>query len=93
MSFNVCLNYCLALETNPLNNLFDLFYDLDFIFLSDDKTISLNYRLIEIINIYYFIQVNSVPTVVAIKNGKSVDKLVGLIDDDKIRSFVKKAVE
>jgi thioredoxin 1 len=38
-------------------------------------------------------KVNSVPTVIAIKNGKIVDKAVGLMDDDKIRKFVKDAME
>ena len=37
--------------------------------------------------------VNSVPTVIAIKNGKEVGKFVGLMDDDKIKKFVKDAIE
>ncbi len=36
--------------------------------------------------------VNSVPTVIAMKNGKEVGKFTGLIDEDKIKQFVKTAV-
>merc|ERR1711974_372264 len=35
-------------------------------------------------------QVQAVPTVVAFKNGKMVDKFVGLIDDDKLDAFITK---
>ncbi len=38
-------------------------------------------------------QVNSVPTVIAVRDGKKVAQFVGLLDDDKIRSFVKTAIE
>ena len=38
-------------------------------------------------------KVNSVPTVIAVKNGKEVGKFVGLIDDDRIRKFVKDAMD
>ncbi len=38
-------------------------------------------------------KVNSVPTVIAIKNGKEVGKIVGLMDDDRIKKFVKDAIE
>ncbi|XP_013417621.1 thioredoxin, mitochondrial [Lingula anatina] len=34
--------------------------------------------------------VTAVPTVVAIKNGQSVDKFMGLVDDDIIQSFIRK---
>ena len=35
----------------------------------------------------------SVPTVIAMKNGKEVGKFTGLIDEDKIKTFVKNAIE
>lgn len=38
-------------------------------------------------------KVSSVPTVVAIKNGKEVGKFIGLIEEDKIKKFIKDAVE
>ena len=38
-------------------------------------------------------KVNSVPTVVAIKNGKEVGKFVGLMDDDRLKKFVKDAID
>ena len=38
-------------------------------------------------------KVNSVPTVIALKNGKEVGKFVGLMDDDKLKKFVKDAIE
>ncbi|KAK3089594.1 hypothetical protein FSP39_004884 [Pinctada imbricata] len=34
--------------------------------------------------------VNAVPTVIAFKNGKNIDKFQGLIDDDRIITFVEK---
>lgn len=37
--------------------------------------------------------VSSVPTVIAVKNGKEVGKFVGLIDDDRIKKFVKDALD
>jgi len=37
--------------------------------------------------------VSSVPTVIAVKEGKTVGKFVGLIDDDKIRAFVKENID
>jgi len=36
--------------------------------------------------------VNSVPTVIALKNGKEVGKFTGLMDEDRIKQFVKTAV-
>ena len=36
--------------------------------------------------------VNSVPTVISMKNGKEVSKFTGLIDEDRIKQFVKTAV-
>ncbi|XP_059147114.1 thioredoxin, mitochondrial-like [Physella acuta] len=36
--------------------------------------------------------VKSVPTVVGIKNGKVLTQFIGLVDDDQIRTFVKKLV-
>ena len=42
---------------------------------------------------FVFLKVNSVPTVIAVKNGKEVGKFVGLIEEDKIKTFVKKAIE
>jgi thioredoxin 1 len=38
-------------------------------------------------------KVNSVPTVVAIKNGKEVGKFVGIMDDDRLKKFVKDAID
>ena len=38
-------------------------------------------------------KVQSVPTVIAFKNGKAVAQFVGVIDDDKIQKFIKDAVE
>ncbi|TRY74908.1 hypothetical protein TCAL_00512 [Tigriopus californicus] len=35
--------------------------------------------------------VQAVPTVVAMKGGKAVDKFVGLLDEDKLAAFVDKA--
>jgi thioredoxin-like negative regulator of GroEL len=37
--------------------------------------------------------VSSVPTVIAVKNGKEVGKFIGLLDDDRIKKFVKDAIE
>jgi thioredoxin 1 len=37
--------------------------------------------------------VSSVPTVIAFKNGKKIGMFIGLIDDDKIVSFIKDATE
>ena len=36
---------------------------------------------------------SSVPTVIAVKNGKEVGKFIGLLDDDRIKKFVKDAIE
>ena len=36
--------------------------------------------------------VQAVPTVLAVKNGKVVDKFVGLIDEDNLGTFVKKLI-
>lgn len=38
-------------------------------------------------------KVSSVPTVVAFRAGKEVAKFVGLIDDDKIKQFLKSVIE
>ena len=35
-------------------------------------------------------QVQSVPTVLGIKNGKVLDQFIGLQDDDKLKTFVEK---
>lgn len=35
--------------------------------------------------------VQAVPTVIAMKGGKEVDKFVGLLDEDKLAAFVEKA--
>lgn len=35
-------------------------------------------------------QVSSIPTVVAMKNGKTVDQFVGVKDEDEIQTFVDK---
>ena len=43
--------------------------------------------------VYLFLKISSVPTVIAIKNGKEVGKFVGLLDDDRIKKFVKEAIE
>jgi thioredoxin len=37
--------------------------------------------------------VQAVPTVIAFKGGKMTDKFVGLIEEDKLHSFVQKLVE
>jgi thioredoxin 1 len=37
--------------------------------------------------------VNSIPTVIAIKGGKEIAKFTGLIDEDKMKQFVKTACE
>lgn len=37
-------------------------------------------------------QVEAVPTVVGIKNGKQVDKFVGLKDDSQLKSFIDKLI-
>ena len=34
--------------------------------------------------------VNAVPTVIGLKNGEVVDKFVGLVDEDKLSSFIAK---
>lgn len=36
--------------------------------------------------------VTAVPSVLAMKNGKVVDRFIGVIDDDKIKSFVDKLI-
>ncbi|XP_060071757.1 thioredoxin, mitochondrial-like [Ylistrum balloti] len=36
--------------------------------------------------------VNSVPTVLGIKNGKVLDKFIGLQEDDKLNSFIEKLI-
>ena len=38
-------------------------------------------------------KVQSVPTVIAFKNGKAIAQFVGVIDDDKITKFITDAVE
>jgi thioredoxin 1 len=38
-------------------------------------------------------KVNAVPTVVAIKKGKEVGKFVGMLDDDRLKKFVKDAID
>jgi thioredoxin-like negative regulator of GroEL len=40
-----------------------------------------------------FFKVSSVPTVVAIRNGKVVNKFIGLKDDDRLKAFVEDVVE
>ena len=40
-----------------------------------------------------FCKVSSVPTVVAIKKGKVVNKFIGLKDDDRLKAFVEDVVE
>ena len=40
--------------------------------------------------VYFILQVEAVPTVLAMKNGKIVDKFVGLKDDDGLANFVNK---
>ncbi|CAF0731548.1 unnamed protein product [Brachionus calyciflorus] len=37
--------------------------------------------------------ISSVPTVMAIKNGKPTGKFIGLLDEDRIKKFVKENVE
>jgi thioredoxin-like negative regulator of GroEL len=39
------------------------------------------------------LKVSSVPTVMAYKNGKVVGQFVGLIDDDRIKKFLKEAID
>ena len=38
-------------------------------------------------------RISSVPTVVALKSGKEVGKFIGLLDDDRLRNFVKDAID
>ena len=38
-------------------------------------------------------EVNAVPTVLGIKDGKVVDKFVGLVEDDKLEAFIDRLKE
>jgi len=38
-------------------------------------------------------QIGSVPVLIAMKNGKVEDKLIGLQDTDKLRKFVNKVID
>lgn len=37
-------------------------------------------------------KVNSVPTVIAFKNGKEAGKFIGLLDDDRLKKFLKEQI-
>ena len=51
------------------------------------------YEFNKFFQLIIFLKISSVPTVIAIKNGKEVGKFVGLLDDDRIKKFVKEAIE
>ncbi len=46
----------------------------------------------DVFHIFLF-QVSSIPTVIAVKNGKQVAQFIGLKEDDLIKKFVQDALE
>lgn len=44
-------------------------------------------------NIFIYFQVSAVPSVLAMKNGKVVDKFVGLQEENRIESFINGLIE
>lgn len=41
---------------------------------------------------FFLIQVESLPTVIGFKNGRKINKFIGLQEDDAIDSFVEKLI-